>query len=337
MRLCGLPAPGALLMGQTDRCAGSGSPATGSGAGSASPAGGGTRHAGGSNLVTPSFVEVGCSPREIRLSESALTSYLQPVQVTRYDYPDGTSSGSAVYRGKTAAGSAPKLANADDRDRDYDQENASRAKQLVRRYVRTHDLTRLLTFTNGGEGVGFATRAETLDAFARWYKVHGSLLGNSPMLVVAERGGRGRRWHIHAAIRSGYRLDYNRIRNSWSAFLDKRGYHSPTGLHRFNAGDDDGSHSKGFASARVAAAYLAKYITKHADDDDRDKNAHRYRSYNGSAPQPSKSRHASLKAALASLGHCGWVHTLEYVNGDTGEVRPFGFLFDTAPPFKGGG
>lgn len=300
---------------------------------------GGLPGAGGSNLVTPSFVEVD--------SYSTLMRVLAPVRLSRYDYPDGTSTGSAVLNvsgrhrqqeSVTPGGCrvCPYYSTCSDRgthspDRDYRSENARRARDQVKRYVRTHDLRRLLTFTNGGSGAGFRSRRETLDTFARWLKVHGSLLGQTPVAVVAERGGRGGRWHIHAVIRSGYRLDYNRIRDSWSVFLSKRGYISPTGLHRFHAGDDSGKHPQGFTSARVAALYVAKYIGKHLEDEEREESAHRYRTYGGDTPKPVVHRYRSLRAAGAALGEIGWYYPLEYLDAGTGELKQYGFLFDTAP------
>lgn len=280
------------------------------------------------NLVTPSFVEVG--------TFTQLLGLLEPVLVSEYRFPDGTKEGSAVIRVPTTPqkrGEAPERPE-EAEERDYDAENTQRARQQLRRFVRTHDLRRLLTFTNGGEGDGFQTRQETLDTFARWLKVFGCLLGKTPVVVVAERGGKHGRWHIHALVRSGHFLPYREIRATWSHFLTRRGFISPTGLHRFHAGDDSGKHSDGFRSARIAAVYAAKYLGKHADDDDREEGRHRYRTYQGETPKPLRSRHRSLGDALRSLGHCGWLHPLEYLNAETGELVRFGFLFDTAPALE---
>lgn len=256
---------------------------------------------------------------------------LAPVVLTAYSFPDGSIEGSAVVRVASARGDSRRGAPTPDReDRDYDRENARRAARQQSRFIRHNELTRLLTFTNGSPD-GFTSQRETLDTFAGWLKHNRHLLGDTPVAVVAEQGGKGGRWHLHAAIRSGYRLDYNGIRNSWTRYLDRHGWHSaaPSGLHRFNAGDDTGKHSQGFSSARACALYMAKYLTKSIEETERLRGAHRYRLYNGDLPTPLRSRHRSLTAALRSLGRVGRVYPLEYLNAATGELCQYGFLFDS--------
>jgi len=132
------------------------------------------------------------------------------------------------------------------------------------RKVRSADLTRLLTFTNGHTGEGWTNRADCLRDVYAWVASDDGrrLLLGSAVAVIAERGAVAGRWHAHAAVRRNGRLDYSGIIRSWSAHLESLGYHSATGTHRFHAGDDSGKHSDGFASSRVCARYLTKYLTK---------------------------------------------------------------------------
>jgi hypothetical protein len=208
-------------------------------------------------------------------------------------------------------------------------ENTRRARSKVRRLVRAYDLTRLLTFTNGShDSEGFDTRSAALDAYYGFDRYCRDLLGNTPRLVVAERGGKRGRWHIHVLIRRGYRIPYRGIIRAWSAHMERLGYHSATGIHRFHAGDEFGKHKDGFTSSRVAANYAAKYLGKHADDDARISGEHRYRSYNAAAPLPVVTRHADLGAAMSDLRDMVRVYPLAYVNGETGEEHIYGYLFD---------
>jgi len=82
---------------------------------------------------------------------------------------------------------------------------------------------------------------------------------------------------VHAAVRPGF-IDYNAVRESWSAALEDGGWHSRTGTHRFHAGDDYGQHSNGFSSARVCAHYLAGYLRKSLLSESRVKGERRFES-----------------------------------------------------------
>lgn len=186
------------------------------------------------------------------------------VRVERY--PDGSASGVAYVPRGSSSGDGSSWWSALDRKERQEQNRyrvGRRAGQQVRRYIRHGNLRRLLTFTNGGAGEGWPNLREALRTFAAWYRADGrALLGDTGVVVVPERGGQGGRVHLHAAIRSGYRLDYSAIIRSWSAHLEAHGYHSAIGSHRFHAGDDRGKHSRGFTSARICAGYLAKYLAK---------------------------------------------------------------------------
>jgi len=114
------------------------------------------------------------------------------------------------------------------------------------------------------------------------------LLGDTPVVVIAEYGGERGRVHAHGAIRDGYRLDYAKIIRSYSAFMESRGYHSTSGVHRWHAGDDDHKHGDGFRSARHCAVYLAKYLTKFDSRAGLAKHSKSYRVIGGSPLVPDR-------------------------------------------------
>ncbi len=200
---------------------------------------------------------------------------------------------------------------------------ARRARNAVHDYVRCYDLSRLLTFTNGSRRE-WESAGEALDVFMRWYVAEGrALVRQSPSVVVAERPAGGR-WHIHVAIRGGYALPFREILRSWSAYMNGSGYPSalPSGTHRWHAGVVK-------ASAYQTARYCSKYVAK-ALDAEREPGRHSYRVLNARRPQPRRFRCSSLAAALFRAGVCtSQCYALEFVNGETGELIPYGYLFDT--------
>lgn len=175
----------------------------------------------------------------------------------------------------------------DERDDQNRTRSARRAGQELRRKIRHADLRRLLTFTNGAPG-GWGSMCEALRHVLDWYVNHGgaALLGHSPMVAVPERGGRNLRIHVHAAIRKGIYLDYQAIIASWSAYLTAQGYTSTSNAHRWHAGDDNKKHANGFSSARVCADYMAKYLAKAFESDDRAMYEKRYRVVGVTVPPP---------------------------------------------------
>jgi hypothetical protein len=154
-----------------------------------------------------------------------------------------------------------------------------------------------------------------------WYLHHGGreLLGDTPLVCVPERGDKGRRIHVHGAIRSGYRINYTAIRASWSAYLAAHGYIStaPSGLHRWHAGDENGRGKDGFRSARTCADYMAKYLVKGFESEAREKYEKRFRSDGCFVPEPRRSSGFPLGGVPALLKenfgvgetHCVWFDT----------------------------
>ena len=246
-------------------------------------------------------------------------------------YPDGSFEGSAVFSAEhwtppgQGKGSYHELQQ-EERDILNNQRASRRASLVLRRFIRTHDLKRLLTFTTG-DSEGWASRKESLDCVSDFLKVHGALLGDTAIATVAERGLHGqRRWHVHAAIRSGYRLPYSTIIATWSNFLNRRGYSSVTGTHRWHAGDEQGRGGLGFKSARVCAGYMAKYLVKSMEVVEAEHYVHRYRTAGGPVPKPEVSRHQTLQDAMPS--NVRWVMPLDFADGETGELHVYGYLFD---------
>jgi hypothetical protein len=264
------------------------------------------------------------------------TGVLAPVWVASvFAYPDGGLEGSVTPRPERCGGQSklaierlhamqdaalfPKSAEASSRvffAAERAAEKAAlndaratlRAKASVRRFVRMYDLRRLLTFTNGAAGAGWGSRKAALDDVSRFWKVHSRLFGRGtirtrntprppvPVCFIAERGGKGGRWHVHAAMPAGYFINYRRIIAAYSAFMDSRGHLSASGGHRFHAGDDAGNHKGGFTSARHAARYLVKYLLKSLSDDTACKGEHRYRAAGAGRPVPWR-----MTAGMASL------------------------------------
>lgn len=273
-----------------------------------------------------------------------------------YDFPDGSVMGSAVrHHSPPKIEHTPRAAVwtplSEDSGGDLEstcvagtlessesaETNAAwslrRSKKLLKAWIRTHSLTRLLTFTNGAAGAGWETRREALDAVSSFLRDtdNRALFGDTPIVCVAERGGGSRRWHVHACIRNGYRLDYSRIIAAWSAHMVALGYisTSSSGVHRFHAGDEHGKAGRGFSSGRVAGEYMAKYLAKDFMEE-REPYEHVYRSCNGSAPVPRSLRYDSLAAALDGLNlRAVNIFALEWVNGETGELHTYGVVFDT--------
>lgn len=276
-----------------------------------------------------------------------------PVLIRSWEYPDGTSSGHAVVnpagnrqtpatggeksaddglaawlgvsRVVVAGRDCPLLVNL--RDRENRERAARRARRTIERRVRSGNLTRLLTFTNGGTCGGWLDHHAALDDVMRFLKVHAvGLKLYVPMVVVAERGGLGGRWHVHALIPPGTFLPYRRIIAAWSNFLTRRGFVSRSGKHRFHAGDIGGEHRDGFANARVAAAYAVKYLSKSLTEAKRRKGCHSYRTQAQSVPRPREGRCRSLREAMGLLRGRYWFFGADGVD--------YGFAFDTAPPLR---
>lgn len=234
-----------------------------------------------------------------------------------YEYPDGSVEGTFTPRLEFGGSGSPGVtAEAQEGDgraglsamAKHERciaSSVSRAQGGVARFVRFHNLQRLLTFTNGSEGVGWPDRQTALDDVSAWLKTHGGLLGATPVLIVAEEGKHGERWHVHAAIRKGYFLPYSRIIASWTAFMVRRGWpvNARAKCHRWHAGDEEGKGANGFSSARVCAQYMAKYVGKSfSGDAEYVKNQRRYRVSGGERPKPARYVGRSLTALCALVG-----------------------------------
>lgn len=199
------------------------------------------------------------------------------------------------------------------------EEGVARARRQVRSYVRNNQLTRLLTFTNGDMDGGFDSAEDAYAAFAMWWRVHGKkLLPKGGCVVVAEQGSENGRWHLHALVRKDGWFSYNRVRESWSGLLQRRGYRSATGVHRFHAGDESGRAKRGFKSARVAAAYASKYLGKSMRSGRR-----RFRTYECARPLTSSFRVESVDSALAFLydRFGDRIHYMQWVKSPDGFPR----------------
>lgn len=212
-----------------------------------------------------------------------------PATIRLDEYPDGSIAGIAYRpRGRSDGTKETWWQRLSQSERDQDNDRRSRRNSIVkmRRKIRSHDLRRLLTFTNGGSGVGWTNGRDALRDVLSWLRRNPEIFGETAIVLVAERGEKNGRWHVHGAIRSGYWLPYKEIIRSWSDHLTGLGYVSPTGTHRFGFGDEFGKHKDGFHSARSCAGYMAGYVTKGLNDPSWLKGQHRYESVGAYIPDP---------------------------------------------------
>lgn len=217
-----------------------------------------------------------------------------------YTFPDGSVSAVVSRRrglGRSGDDSWWDALDETAKKEDNRRRVSSRARQQLMRLIRKGNLRRLLTFTNGGQGDGWKSSKESLNAFMGWYRLEGSLLGQTAIVAVAERGKLGR-WHVHVAIKAGYFIPYSQIIKSWSSFMEAAGEHSMTGTHRFHSGDEQGKHKSSFTSARWCARYMAKYLSKDFEDE-RVAQERRYRADGINPPEPKRFYPGSLAEAQA--------------------------------------
>jgi hypothetical protein len=279
------------------------------------------------------------------------------VRVAKFTYPDGGFDGVAVIRNpmrcvqsRSLSGGAlprPDLADfvpvegqpsggclfceSEQKWQDNRGHNAERSVRRssvkLRRLARYNDLTRLITFTNGATGAGWESRKVALDDVARFLKVHGrECFGRYRSILVAEQGGKGARWHVHGVIPAGGWLKYSAIIARWSDFMERRGWHSASGTHRWHCGDEHGKHKGKFSSARVAGHYIAKYLTKDLATHDYGSGVHRYRYVGTDNPLPDLSHFRSMSEALSILTGC---HLTPIEQPDTdGVLYVVGYWFE---------
>jgi hypothetical protein len=185
-----------------------------------------------------------------------------------------------------------------------------------------------MTFTNGDQyGEGWQNRKQALDDVARFLKVHGrECFGAYRALLVAEQGGKGGRWHVHVVVPAGGWLPYSKIIRRWSDFMERRGWSSKTGTHRWHVGDEQGRHKKAFASARVAGLYIAKYLTKDLGAVDYGTHVNRYRNVGTDMPTPEEVAHPTFGDAIESLA--GVRLTPIEIPDAHGELYLVGYWFD---------
>lgn len=141
--------------------------------------------------------------------------------------------------------------------RDYAGEASMRAKRSVKRLARNHGMVNMWTGTFPGAGVHDYDRAYRCVAGwihhsgGEFFRLRGGYLG------VFELHPSGHGWHVHVLFggRRLSRAELRELQRSWSGYLRAQGLcEGYGGLVRH--------HVKRFSSARVAAAYAAKYVTK---------------------------------------------------------------------------
>ncbi|MBN2887705.1 MAG: hypothetical protein JXM75_13465, partial [Chromatiaceae bacterium] len=202
---------------------------------------------------------------------------MSDVALKCWAYPDGSFDGHAVYYAPTLRTPAPlrggfpdgALRAAGAAEADNRKRSIRRTRQAVVRIVRHQAFDTLGTLTVGGAALPAAR--DFLDLAAEWWRRYGSeIVGNASAVFVVEYGGENGRIHVHFATRLGAaHVSYTRLIASWSAFLTRRGYISPTGTHRVHVSRRTGSRKLG--------RYLAKYLQKAFDAGHLPAGAHRYR------------------------------------------------------------
>ena len=267
-----------------------------------------------------------------------------PAEVSLVAFPDGSFSGTAyIKRGRRRNGEVDGLGDeaywslSDEERKALNLGRSNRqAARDMRWKIRRNDLRRLLTFTNGASGGGWSSLAQAVRHVLDWYLHHGGreLLGETAFVCVPERGKRGLRIHVHAAIRAGYRLDYSAIRRSWSVYLTAQGFVSTakSGEHRFHAGDEEGRGKVGFASARTCADYMAKYLVKGFETEARLAYEKRFRSDGCLRPEPRRWSGFALGGVPGLLRGEFGSDRVECVWFDALDEKYGGWWVEVAPP-----
>ena len=175
--------------------------------------------------------------------------------VSWFSFPDGGQEVSAVVLPHIAEGRTSKARRGRASDGERRRENAERAsrrgKVSCRRLVRLNGCRYMLTLTFGHEGEHVRRAAVILAR--EWVRDSrtAKFLGGC-YIMVPELHPSGHGWHIH--ILTPHRIPIEQVRVSWTRFLQRRGYSSPTGRIQVNA--------KYWGSSAAAAAYASKYVTK---------------------------------------------------------------------------
>jgi hypothetical protein len=149
--------------------------------------------------------------------------------------------------------------------------------------MRANNLSCIVTFTAAGK---FPERRDALDAvasFLRKKRVRQLVFGTdaaAPYVYVAEPHKSGG-WHVHAAIRERF-IPYRDVIGLWSRHLASLGYGAVT--HRFTVGDPDAARGRRKThTAKQAAFYIAKYLSKTFDGDGREEYERRFTRSHGFA------------------------------------------------------
>lgn len=264
----------------------------------------------------------------------------KPASIAVRTYPDGSRQGVAyIHRGKPGISDEASwwaLLSQDERDEANKRRSDLHAQRSMQVYIRSADLTRLTTFTNGAQGDGFTSLREALRMFEAWYTSGGgrNLLG--PCVVLPERGGRNGRIHLHAAVARRKRLRWDAIRVSWTNWLNTHGYPSRSTFHRFHAGDDTGKWADGCYSARECALYMAGYLGKSLSSEPRDPYEHRFESFGVTPVEPQRLSGFFLSDVVPLLWDtfAGSVE-FEWFHDPAGNRA--GLWFDVPAPSGGGG
>ena len=152
------------------------------------------------------------------------------------------------------------------------QEAARRARGKLRRYCAANRLNRLATLTYAGEGCSDPQQLrEHVGEFFRGLRLQ--LEGERfPYAWTSEWHPGGHGLHVHFAV--GRYVRQRLIRDVWGRGI----------VHIKLIGDLP--HGSGaLEEARVAAAYLAKYVSKSLDDERRAAGLHRYEVAQGFQPE----------------------------------------------------
>jgi hypothetical protein len=162
--------------------------------------------------------------------------------------------------------------------------NARRAAGNVRRFIRANGLEYMWTATYRDAP---ASRATVVEHVRRFLERLQRAFGRMPVVVVAERGGKSGRLHIHFAVERW--LPHGRMAELWG--------------HGYVFVGDPGKMSAR-TSARKLAGYLSKYLTKDLDLDSslgiapERGAAHRYQVTEGWQPECRRAQTWDLPRAL---------------------------------------
>jgi hypothetical protein len=186
--------------------------------------------------------------------------------------------------------------------RDVNKESAERAKRKVRRIARNAGLKNMCTLTFPGDGIHDYEKAQK--AVSCFIRDRSPFLRSRGYLAVPELhpGGHGWHWHILFAGPRCPRSELYEMRQQWTDYLREH-----VGIPGWDGEGFARTHLKRFGSARRAASYAGKYVSKSIEEGAVPARRHRYlRAAGLGEPVPAVTYHDSWLSAIEDYRHPMW-------------------------------